>query len=84
MGFKFQPGDQVYIVDRRKMAGWTKIRTGAVGTVDVVKYEDNEYASPVLVRLLFEQDGLPEAWWVYESEIEFVNQSIPVDVSSLL
>lgn len=84
MGFKFQFGDQVYVVDSNKMSTWTRIRTGAVGTVDMIKYEHDKDTNPVIVRLRFAADDLPKVWWVYESEIEFVNRSISVDASSLL
>lgn len=84
MGFKFQPGDKVYVVDSDKMSDWTRIRTGTIGVVDQVHYEDESDISPVLVHLRLSKDQVPSVWWVYESEIDFVTPPIPVDVDSLL
>lgn len=39
MGFKFQPGDRVYIVDENPMHGWIKPPAGTRGTVLRCEYD---------------------------------------------
>lgn len=84
MGFKFQPGDQVYIVDEESMPGWTKCPTGTRGTVLKCQHVNNDICHPVIVQLRVRNKYGRYSWWVFESDIDFVNQPLPVDVSSLL
>lgn len=83
MGFKFQPGDRVYIVDENPMHGWIKPPAGTRGTVLRCEYDVER--NQVFVQLqLQNHDGMPFPWLFLESALDFVNPPRPVDVSSLL
>lgn len=81
MKFKFSPGDEIIMTNPRD-SGWTvrhNLRKGAKGTV--VKSNKAQDGSNV-VRCCF--PGVSDSWWVYEDELEFAEEPISVDTSSLL
>lgn len=81
MGFKFSPGDEIALVNPRA-SGWTcrdGLSKGVKGTV-VSRTEDIDES--IVVKCCF--PGVFDGWWVYEDEIDFVEQPFEVDVSDLL
>lgn len=81
MDFKFSSGDEIIMTNPRD-SGWTvrhNLRKGAKGTV--VKSAKAKDGSKV-VRCCF--PGVSDSWWVYEDELDFVENPFEVDVSDLL
>lgn len=84
MPFKFSPGDTVCLAHPED-SGWTHrvdLKKGQLGKVLNTKYDGQDRLDPVIVCCQF--PGVADAWWVYESELEFAEDFISVNVSSLL
>lgn len=81
MEFKFNPGDEIVMTNPRG-SGWTfrhDLRKDVEGTVVRSSKEDN---GSITVKCCF--PGVSDGWWVYEDEIDFVENPFEVDVSDLL
>lgn len=84
MALKFSPGDTICLA-HPKDSGWTHradLRKGQLGKVLVAEHEHGISTYPAIVLCQF--PGVSDAWCVYESELEFAEEAIPIDISALL
>lgn len=81
MEFKFSPGDEI-IMTKPRRSGWTSrhnLRKDVKGTV-LSSTKDTD--GSIVVKCCF--PDVSNGWWVYEEEIDFVENPFEVDVSDLL
>lgn len=91
MPFKFSPGDTVCLAHPED-SGWTHradLKKGQLGKVLHTRHENQDRLNPIIDRLnpiivCCQFPGVSDAWWVFESELEFAEEPISVDTSSLL
>ena len=84
MPFNFSPGDTVCLAHPED-SGWTHradLKKGQPGKVLDNQHEHHDRLKPIIVLCQF--PGVSDAWCVYESELEFAEEPISVDTSSLL
>lgn len=84
MLFKFSPGDTVCLAHPED-SGWTHradLKKGQLGKVLHTEHENHDRRNPIIVCCQF--PGVSDVWRVFESELEFAEEPISVDTSSLL